>query len=428
MSEGDFHARLTRRDFVGFAAGAAAVACGPLPVPRKPRIVLPVGPVLEDEVVQIRLTGLPPGGRVTLKAKSLSWESAATFAASQAGAVDVTRQPSLEGTYRGVDPMGFLWSMVPYGRADPPASEDIELTALVDGEAVATGRLVRTVRAGDVHVQEIDDEGIAGRLFRPDKIEAAPVVVLNGSNGGINVRQAGLLASHGIPALALAYFNYPRMPSVLAEYPLEYFQRAFGWLRGQLDFIKEDVGVLGTSRGGELALLLGATFPEVRSVVAYVPSSVAWGGLGAPGRGAWSYRGVPVPFMVARRTPAGEYAGFMLAMEDAEMVERASIAVEKTNGPILLVSGEADALWPSPIFSDRVVARLARSGFGHRHEHLKYEGAGDAIGAPYLPTARTTVGSNPFSPSFPLGGSPEANAAASADSWPKVVAFFRRPA
>src|SRR5262245_47839139 len=57
------------------------------------------------------------------------------------------------------------------------------------------------------------------------------------------------------------------------------------------------------SRGGELALLLGATFAEINAVIAWVPSGVTfWAlGLAEPGdarpRAAWTFRGKPLPYL-----------------------------------------------------------------------------------------------------------------------------------
>jgi dienelactone hydrolase len=41
------------------------------------------------------------------------------------------------------------------------------------------------------------------------------------------------------------------------------------------------VAAVGNSKGGELALLLGATYPQdVKAVVGYAPSAVVWEGIG----------------------------------------------------------------------------------------------------------------------------------------------------
>ena len=74
----------------------------------------------------------------------------------------------------------------------------------------------------------------------------------------------------------------------------------------------ERVGVIGTSRGGELVLLLGATFPQVVAVVANVPSHVVWRRGGT--RSAWTYRGEPLPAVPPRPSdqppvPSGPAAG-----------------------------------------------------------------------------------------------------------------------
>ena len=66
-------------------------------------------------------------------------------------------------------------------------------------------------------------------------------------------------------------------------------------------------------------------------------------------------------------------------------METARSNEEAANGiPIIdiqpLISGTDDGLWPSSMFSDRVVARLKASGFQYPVTHLRYEGAGHLIG------------------------------------------------
>ena len=90
-------------------------------------------------------------------------------------------------------------------------------------------------------------------------------------------RRAAHLAARGYAALALAYFGTEHLPPTLAEIPLEYFETALAWLARQPEVDPDRLGVAGVLRGGELALLLGATFPALRAVVADVPSPCAQG-------------------------------------------------------------------------------------------------------------------------------------------------------
>lgn len=107
-------------------------------------------------------------------------------------------------------------------------------------------------------------------------------MILNGSGGGINEPRAALYASRGHAAFALAYFKAPGLSDYISNTPLEYFQTGLRWLRKTVKPKNDFVAITGQSRGGELVLLLGATFPkEVSAVVAYVPGAVVHSGQNA---------------------------------------------------------------------------------------------------------------------------------------------------
>ena len=78
---------------------------------------------LVDDKVKIIVSGLEPEQHVTLEAKLIDekgyvFKSHAHYIADNDGEVDVGRDLCLGGSYRGVEPMGLLWSMKPEQRKE----------------------------------------------------------------------------------------------------------------------------------------------------------------------------------------------------------------------------------------------------------------------------------------------------------------------
>ncbi len=149
----------------------------------------------------------------------------------------------------------------------------------------------------------LGENGLVGTLFLPENSGRFPgVIVVGGSDGGLEwaERRAALLGSHGFAALGLAYFAYDDLPKELVNIPLEYFGHAIRWMQSQDGVAGERLAVLGASQGGELALLLGSKFPDIKAAVAYVPSGVMWPAYtashNAQPQAAWTYQGRPLPY------------------------------------------------------------------------------------------------------------------------------------
>ncbi len=404
---------------------------------------------LIDTPIAIRVTGLQPGQPVTLRAQAplqggQTWESWATFQADASGLVDVPRAAPLYGTYTQADGMGLFWSMHPTGVKQGRAGNALDpwVVTLI---AEAQGRRLTSVEVRRLFVldekvirQPVEEEGLVGTLFYPITPGPHPTVIcLGGSEGGLSEGYAALLACRGYTTLALAYFGIDPLPPELVEIPLEYFATAIAWLKSQPAVDPNRIAVMGGSKGAELALLLGTMHPEdIRAVVAYKPSAVVGMGLyrnpqsySQGIRSSWSLGGQGLPFVGGGFTiellkyilgqPAALRSSYEEGLKDQAAVAAATIPVEKINGPVLLLSGTDDQLWPSTPMGDMVMARLRAHNHPYPYEHLKYEGAGHEISGLYLPMTGSTQSGNLL-----LGGSPAANARASADSWPKVLAFL----
>jgi dienelactone hydrolase len=343
---------------------------------------------LVDQPVAVTVQGLPAGARTTLTASArdtggITWSATAQFKATSAGKVSLG-QPSLGGSYTGVNPMGLFTLMAPPpGSAPdwflyPPAGYDVTLQASVGGRVAATATVRRqspvVVGVAERRLRPANG-GVYGNLYLPKTTAARRpgVLVFSGSGGGLTTSfAAALLAAHGYPSLALAYFKAPGLPRTLHNIPLEYFTRALRVLRDQPGVDPHHLLVAGVSRGGEAALLLGAHFPQlVNGVIAGVPSSVVnpgeWPDASRP---AWTLGGRPLPAVSpserGQPNPPGK--------------PRAVIPVERIRGPVLLACGGQDLKWPSCAYVDAITARLRAHRFPYRVTALRYRDAGHLIG------------------------------------------------
>lgn len=407
---------------------------------------------LFDETLHITVHGLAPGQQIKLHAVGAGpsgtvLASQATFHAGAAGDVDLFRDAPAAGDYAGADAMGLFWSRAARPAADVPLAmlcgdDPMTVTLVAESESGApvTHSIRRRYYDTSVALRKVREEGLTGSLFAPLTPGRHPaVLVVGGSGGGVQWSQemAALLASHGYVALALAYFGAEALPPTLDRIPLEYFGKAIAWLARQDQVDPERIAVSGASRGGELALLLGATFPAIRAVVAYVASGIVGPAYPPSGHSAWTLGGKDVPY--ADVMPLAEwneavaqgcvdpdsFDWYLLPLQDSALVEAASVRVENIQGPVLLISAQDDRIWPSAALTEFAVARLQRKGFAHSVEHLSYADAGHSLGWPNVSTMSTRFTHPVSGEAQNLGGSPAGTARAREDSWRRMLAFLR---
>ena len=326
--------------------------------------IQPDAPTVDSEL-RIRLTGVPQGNVVTVRSSAADgWGrplgAHATFEADDGGEVDVATHAPTAGTYASASPMGLVWSMSPVPGAPrddlphgilPPAA--LTLTAELGGSAIATTTVDRLRLPEDVTRTPIREHGLVGTLFHPiDDGPRPAVILLGGSEGGLHELDAALLANHGFAVLALAYFGADGVPPFLVDIPLEYFETAIDSLRAHPTVGDGPVGVIGGSRGGEAALLIGSMLDGVGAVVSTVGSGVLTQGIG-PGATleeivgtpvpSWTWRGKPLPYLrnqitpelrqqVASGGPVGLGLVFEPGMADAAEVEACAIPVRESAG------------------------------------------------------------------------------------------------
>ncbi len=443
----------------------AAAACSALFAVDAYALEIEISPKdrLWTEDVEVLVTGAEPGAEVVLTAtltdeNGVDWSSKGVFFADSSGTVDLSRAASIAGTYRGVDPHGPFWSLLPVRvdrvdglsagdlpptaprapRLDPAAPAAITLRAADGGTESASIATLRSVDPA-VTIRKVSEADLRGLYFEPgDEGPHAAVLVVTGSGGGVNFRAAGALASKGFAVLALAHFGYEGRPDELTNIPLEYFETAIKWLQAETGV--DRVGLLGDSRGGEGVLLIASIFPDlVGAVSAGVPSNVVWGGCctaSAVREPAWTLNDAPLDFspypfdegrwgfeFLADKVGFRDFylPGMMASGDD----NPATIRVENIKAPVMLQSGAADLMWPSSIAAERIANRLKANDFPHPVENHIYAAAGHGatFGAPV--TSRTPEVTHPVTGTVMyLGGDPAANARAGRMTFKRAAEFF----
>ena len=171
-----------------------------------------------DEQVNISVQRLKPGERITVRAtyehpgktQSTCYQSYAHYKAGMNGCIDLTKSPSLNGTYTGIEPMGLFWSMVPIPNQpanttatriiikDPSKPLEIKLelysgflnfeacsnpvrnTAEYEASKLDSASLYRRYMAADVVSEETVCHGrLQGSLFAPKsygKLKGKPII------------------------------------------------------------------------------------------------------------------------------------------------------------------------------------------------------------------------------------------------------------
>jgi uncharacterized protein len=265
---------------------------------------------------------------------------------------------------------------------------------------------------------------VQGDLFRPSRSNGWGVLVLHGSSGRLDIQSARLLANAGATAFAQQWFGQPGLPVAIRDVPLELFFEGVDLLESKGC---SRIAVLGRSRGAEAALLLAVYDKRVKAVFALSPSSVAWAGTGLDGGPSWTFGAEAIPYVSydlswwnESRQGLIEYREYheRSLRIDPQVTARAHIPVERTQAGIVLVAGEADALWPSDAFAQSIAQRLR--DHGRTCDLLLHPEAGHRVLLPGEVRPRSQLHAH--------GGSDRADAELGAVAWEAIVKCMRMTA
>ncbi|HBE80461.1 MAG TPA: acyl-CoA thioester hydrolase [Firmicutes bacterium] len=212
------------------------------------------------------------------------------------------------------------------------------------------------------------------------------LVVIGGSIAGFPTISKNLMeylkANYNV--LVLAYFGVGDLPKRLERIPLEYFIHAVEYFKNSLKLADEQVFIIGSSKGGELVLLLISGYIHPRAAIACVPSCYVWQGI-PDGTGSilfpkssWTFDGKDIPYIKFRYNQKiiKDLQNKVYVSCHEESIQRnknsqALIQVNNFQGQLLLLSAETDWYWPSMEMCNRM---KQKGGNNIHHIALNLEG------------------------------------------------------
>ncbi|XP_042324041.1 acyl-coenzyme A amino acid N-acyltransferase 1-like isoform X2 [Sceloporus undulatus] len=397
---------------------------------------------LADAPVWIFVSGLVPSQIVTLHAlltdeKGVRFEARAFYRANNIGEVDLKQAPALGGDYLGVWPMGLFSTLKPNKKHCRLMKREVMRSpfhiqiSLYDGfkalispsdVALVTCTVERWYVAPGVERFQIKTGQVRGALFVPPGPGPFPGVIdLFGGSGGLFEFRASLLASKGFVVLALAFFAYDDLPQSLKEVNLKYFEEASILLLKHPKVRGPGLGVIGLSKGAEIALAMATFLPQIMAAVCingatYMNgASLRFCDLHIPA----------VPYSPERIiiTEMGTIASLHVWGDPQDESSQASaIPVEKALGPVLFVVGEDDKSVKSKLYAEAAIARAKKYG-KNDCTLLAYPGAGHLIEPPGSPLCCNCLMHQTPLP-VQWGGKAEPHAKAQEHSWKEIQKFF----
>lgn len=423
-----------------------------------------------DAPFDVQLAGAQANAEVVIRTLRATeegeiWVTTGIYRTDDDGFLKAASTPSIGGSYRGISPHGLLCSALPASvkgfpdylamlRENPRLPRDyfppigptpITVEASIDGKVVATATAMRGDAIGVTEEVVATETGLRGVYFAPatGQQARAPVLLLNGSGGGVRRYAAARLASQGHPTFAFAIYNHADLPSTLKNFPIERVRDAAQWLAQRAG--SERVAVMGVSRGSEAAAHAAIHFPDAFSaVILSVPSHLRDGGALGPdaktGDSAWSIGGKALPVtdlgftfddpriaQAAKQLPGFNASGMSLAVWGSKALEdKFGTRFEDIDVPVLVLAAAEDGIWPSWVSAERIRQRFVGAGKGELVRVKTYPGAGHSMVSVGFGGPLSIFAYNPFLPGYmDFGGTPNGNCDAAFESSRAIVQFLQ---
>ncbi|XP_033941543.1 peroxisomal succinyl-coenzyme A thioesterase-like [Pseudochaenichthys georgianus] len=404
---------------------------------------------LVDEKFTVLVQNLLPGFQLTIHAlhqceDGHSWEAFAHYTADATGIVNVSRDPSLGGTYSGVEPMGLLWSLRPVPgsktglrwrkmNVQTPMGVTIlvyqghQTEGFVDQVLLASVVVERWYMAPGVRRVPITEGRLTATLFLPSGPGPFPGLLdLWGGGGKLVEYRAALLASHGIASMALDYLTPQITKETGRMVDNDYFETAYRVLKQYPQILGSRIAMLGLSFGAGVTLRMAVYSKGLKLSCAVCINGSHVQPIDGPLEQMMTYFNKN-----AYKTRVDEnnqviWRDLMLPIPTDPSLK---VDMGRLQCPLLLVVGEDDQNWPTYESAMDMKEMMERAGNSHLLTVLSYKNTGHLIEPPFTPFARAStfkMVTNPRTKVMALwGGELVAHSRAQEDAWRKTLVFLR---
>ncbi|CAL1536299.1 unnamed protein product [Lymnaea stagnalis] len=405
-----------------------------------PEIKVSKSPVLIDEEVNIRVSGLKQGQKITIqtymKEGDKTFGSCAHFTADCQGTVDTCRDQSQGGTFTGVEPMGLFWSARPTpgvkpGRllkADIMSPYDVTIAVQDDFKefdslpwsdnlpCLTSCQLQRSYVTSGVQRFPIKINELQGTFFTPPGPGPFPAVLdMFGFSGGIIELRSALLASHGFASLTLGYVDLPGLPQREHHLDFNYFLKAFDWLASHPKVDPNRLGGVATCVGSGYQQFIASRRPAVKCLVMI-------NGIARPFGSKQTIEGEVVDTITFQLDKVKIVDGFVSFREMFQPQDVTPTCPGWRHGAKILAIQCLDDQSINPFNLDNYKKHIPDE-FKLNFSSITYPGAGHMLEPPYTP--RCLASYNKISKMYLLwGGDEKHHSVAQKDSWQRIIFFL----
>ena len=184
--------------------------------------------------------------------------------------------------------------------------------------------------------------------------------------------------------------------------------------------------MFGSTRGAELALLIGSKRKDLKLIIAANPCDVVNQSVVkqmTTSKPSWSWEGKALPYSKVKKSKVFKlYTNRIASNQSSQMMKSVYshdtaiqlIPVEEITAKVLLLVGESDDRWDSMMMASRIKSKI-------NCEVVSYSNTGHVLGGP---GCLSTMGFEQLS--FSLGGTPETNGRSQHKSWEMIIDFIKR--